>query len=312
MNRQPGLAVRLHEDRCTTDYRSPSTIARLLVGRPVGDAPAMLSTLFAICPSAQRLACEVALGAAQGESMDAEAMEKALRAVRLESIREHGLRILLAWPATMGEEPDRDSAAKLNCWSRGGGAHRLRGLLAASVFGGSVTTWLRMAEPAEVAEWADSGVTAAARFLARACHAAGPLVPPQSLLARHRDLPLFAGERWRGLAAHHLARLVDLALLVENIDAVSTACPLPLAETGAEAGMGGARVASSRGELRHRVCVEKGRITAYEIISPTDIAFGMGGYGRDWVGQAAPRGRAAVRAVLDGLDPCVDSRVEVM
>ncbi|WP_455383922.1 nickel-dependent hydrogenase large subunit [Acidihalobacter prosperus] len=91
----------------------PVHAARAFIGRTPREAVRLVPLLFSLCAGAQRIAAIVACERAQ--DLEPTLGEQAARefALQLEIVREHALRILVDWPAALGIEPDRDTAARL-------------------------------------------------------------------------------------------------------------------------------------------------------------------------------------------------------
>lgn len=320
MKLRPGLHILIPAEpggRVRVDYRSASGAARLLIGREPEEAAALLGQVFAICPAAQQFAARLAMAAAQNRRVEPETYEAGWRAVKLEALREHALRILLGWAAVLGEAPDRAAAAEINQRSRAGQVTGLRTIIADKVMGQDAADWLGWTSRDALTGWARAGESVAARMIARMLAHPGPViagpVAPETLLARHHGLPLFEWEGLRGAAAHQVARLIDLAMLADGFDGRGPGIAEPWSRSE-DAGVGHAAMPCSRGLLTHHVRIVDGRIVAYTILSPTDAAFGCSGYGLDWLEQIAVRDpdkrEAEARDILLALDPCVEHRVE--
>ena len=89
--------------------------ARLLVGRTVDEALALVPALFSLCGRAQALTAQAAVAAARGEAAPDEAARIAAeRAIAAEAAQEHLWRLLLDWPALFGYEPRRGRFAELH------------------------------------------------------------------------------------------------------------------------------------------------------------------------------------------------------
>ena len=136
-------------------------------------------------------------------------------------------------------------------------------------------------------------------------------------LARHATHPLVADfESGCGLAAHLAARLVELALgLREMHDFADALCedagllPVPKAADGHGLGI----VEAARGRLVHRVELQEGKVSRYQILAPTEWNFHPeGALVRGLVGQPAgldPVWR--VRLLVTAFDPCVAYTIRV-
>ncbi len=89
--------------------------ARLLVGRPVEEAMALVPALFSLCGKAQALTAQAALAAARGTAAPDEAARIAAeRAIAAEAAQEHLWRLMLDWPALFDHEPRRGRFAELH------------------------------------------------------------------------------------------------------------------------------------------------------------------------------------------------------
>ena len=318
MSARPALIVRMTPDRpVAIDYRSASMVSRLLATRPADEVPGLLSSLFAVCPSAQRLAGELALAGASGIRLPAERRRLLVRAARLEALREHGLRVLLGWPRALRERSNEAVAGQWLAATRAGRAEEIARLAERAILGCSPLRWLDQS-PSDLVAWAQAGVTSAARFLARAM--AMVSVPPcpagagPGLAGRLRDHALMDGFAEGSLAQHHAARLVDLAWHITTLLQLgrrSGEHRVRRCDRGASV-----RAFTSRGELVHRVRLRGGKVECYSITSPTDRTFANDGIARSWLEAlaAAPcaRNEAAVGEVLQALDPCVEYRIEVI
>ena len=136
-------------------------------------------------------------------------------------------------------------------------------------------------------------------------------------LARVRSHPLVAAAmaQWgRGVGARAVARLVELALLV---DAIAGDAGAPRRHGARQVGDGCAMswVETARGVLVHRARVEDGRIADYRIVAPTEWNFHPRGAFVRGALALPPGTPEAVRRdagrVVASLDPCVTWRLEV-
>jgi len=130
---------------------------------------------------------------------------------------------------------------------------------------------------------------------------------------RHAGHPLVAA-LGQGLSARLAARLLELDLslrrmqeLVHGIEA-DQGLQLPPAS-----GTGLAVVEAARGRLAHRLELENGKVTRYQILAPTEWNFHpQGALPQGLLGQ--PAGDDAlqrVRHLIAALDPCVACKIEV-
>ncbi len=171
----------------------PVHASRLFRGKGVAETLKLVPMLFSICGTAQACAavraCEQAIGMAPVQGT--ERVRGGL--VRLESVREHLWRILLDWPAFLGESPQQGGVAEVVALQReirqalcGDGdpfqsgavfgndselldehAQRLAALPGKAVFAIPAGEWLDIDSEAGLAAWAAAGKTVAARLVAQ-------------------------------------------------------------------------------------------------------------------------------------------------
>ena len=170
----------------------PVHASRVLEGKPVDEALALLPLLFSVCATAQSCAgaraCEQALGIAE----TAAATRRRELMVKLEALREHLWRIFLDWPKRLGEEPGRAAMQQVvrlqgalsgvldpgqDLFSPGadpGGmddgswqllTEKLAQLLEAKLFGQLPSDWLESMDVAALEAWSADTPTVAARLL---------------------------------------------------------------------------------------------------------------------------------------------------
>ncbi|MFB1488602.1 MULTISPECIES: nickel-dependent hydrogenase large subunit [unclassified Thiocapsa] len=178
---------------CTIGSTRPVTAASAFVGRSPEETTARLPLLFSICARAQAGACAAAFEQASGYVASPITRGRREAAIAAETIREHLWRILLDWPAILGEPPRReDMAAVLALSNRilaridpagdlfGVGARAaasqapgldvlladLTDLLTHKVLGVSPEYWLSLiGDPSGFARWCRATETVAARLL---------------------------------------------------------------------------------------------------------------------------------------------------
>lgn len=320
--------------------------AQLLVGREPVEAVALASTLFSLCGRAQAVAARRALAAAQAREAPALAADEF--AVAAEAAQEHLWRIMLDWPQRFARSPQRDRFARLHRQLGAAVdpprvlAQALREVVAESGLADpAADTVERLAERATAAgelgrmmaqvisadvaapaletvplmplrsamDWAAGfdGDLPSADYCARPTLAGAPA--ETGALARRQDRPAVAALHASGrrVAARLAARFSELTDLAERLDG---AAGWPLAD-GAPIGngLGLARVETARGLLLHAARVNKGRITGYAIVAPTEWNFHPAGvFVREVQGLCAHDrdallSRAQVLALA--LDPCV-------
>jgi Ni,Fe-hydrogenase I large subunit len=130
----------------------------------------------------------------------------------------------------------------------------------------------------------------------------------------HRLVAAAASQWGRGLGARAVARLVELAQLVQVVAGDAPAERRHGAALVAD-GTGMSWVETARGLLVHRAQVEGDRIAGYRIVAPTEWNFHpRGAFVRGAVGLACASPEALRKQaswVVSSLDPCVAWRVEV-
>lgn len=137
-------------------------------------------------------------------------------------------------------------------------------------------------------------------------------------LARRRGNPLVAvsaSEYGNGLLTRLLARVVELAETLAQMRALIDvlAAAGPGASGGAVSGVGIARVEAARGQLAHWLRLEDGRVADYRILAPTEWNFhpqGALALGLQTL-PADDRLVQRARLLVDAIDPCVESHIEV-
>ncbi|HEX5802214.1 MAG TPA: nickel-dependent hydrogenase large subunit [Azospira sp.] len=303
------------------DCRRPQA-ASLLVGRAPAEALALVPRLFSLCARAQAAAAQLAAAAAAGRLPAVDA--GTTLAVAREAIGEHLWRLLLDWPALLGEAPAK---AALLDW-------RKRLLTASSpadndALGAALLDWLPSLAAIAAAEPAPAAVTALLPWQPASAWAALPIdaafaaaptwagrpAETGALARRHAAPPvaalLAAGQR---VAARHAARLADLDFLARGLrDPALLRDWLDAAPAGD--GVGLARVETARGLLLHLMQVKDERVARYVIVAPTEWNFHpQGAFAGELAGApAASREQAALiaRRLALALDPCVNYEVVV-
>lgn len=310
--------------------------ARLLVGRPLDEALALVPRLFSLCGRAQGAAARLAGAAARGEDWQA-AGEALGQEVALEAIGEHLWRLLLDWPRQLGLPVRRDDflhwRQRLLLAGKAGDTAAASTSSATSDFAGALTIWLKddaLCWPADLAErwpsappaallpWGNAAAWAQtdfdALFSAQPTHAG--LAAETGALARQAGQPAIAAALAAGrhIAARILARQADLVRLAETLSRGQSPGGW-LDAASPEPGVGVARVETARGLLLHMTQVNDGRVGRYVIVAPTEWNFHpQGAFVRETVGMTATSHEAA--ALFAGqlalsLDPCVTFEVLV-
>jgi len=137
-------------------------------------------------------------------------------------------------------------------------------------------------------------------------------------LARQAAAPLIAAllERdGRTASARFVARLVELAVLMRDLRARSAGRIAAVRRHALPGGTGLGLAETARGLLVHRVQVERGLVTDYRIVAPTEWNFHpQGPLPQALTGLGAAdhaRLQRDARVVVQSLDPCVACRVEI-
>lgn len=97
----------------TLESTRPTRAARVLAGRTPAEAIMLVPLLFSLCGGAQTIAAKRAIRGALQQETTAAIYAHETQLLRIERIRDHGLRLLLDWPGIMGMTPDHDCAARL-------------------------------------------------------------------------------------------------------------------------------------------------------------------------------------------------------
>jgi coenzyme F420-reducing hydrogenase alpha subunit len=138
-------------------------------------------------------------------------------------------------------------------------------------------------------------------------------------LARQVGAPLIAEllqREGRTASARFVARLVELAVLIRDLRARSGGRIAPVRGHSLGPGVGIGLVETARGLLLHRVQVERGLVTDYRIVAPTEWNFHPGGpLAQGLTGRSAAdpaQLEREARTVVQSLDPCVACRVDIV
>ena len=310
--------------------------ARILLGRMADPAVALVPQLFSLCGQAQGVAARLALLAARGDEASTAELDSALRRVALEAIVEHLWRLLLDWPALLGQAARKDEFLR---W-------RKRLLLvgdstAAATLGSELTRWLdrdacllleqacvlipafapklapgfalglsltqgRLLPWLNAAQWAQHPID---ETFAERPHFSGQAVET-GVLARQAGNAEVAELRRAGfgIAARIAARYADLRALACGLtEPESLAGWVGAAPAGEACGL--ARVETARGLLLHFIQVRDDRVQRYVIVAPTEWNFHPhGAFVQELTGCPATsrdRAEAAARGLALALDPCV-------
>jgi len=317
MSLEGELTIRLHWAAgrvVSVEIRSsrPVTAAKVLEGRTPEAALALLPRLFHVCGQAQAAAGARALEAARGEAADAGKARHRQLAVRLETLREHLLRMALDWPGFMGKKPAQEAAIRaMACYRNGLAACAAsKGTtwpgadwapLLEDLLGCPPEDWLALETWAHLRRWMRSSAPVPAYF--RWVHDRGwsgigacgvaplPSLADAELAAAMADDRFLRFPRWRGrchetgVGARVCSPLVAAlrerwgnGLLTRLAARVTEATRLVRQD------MGGTeepsrrshtgRVEAARGLLVHRITLrDDGTIAGYRILAPTEWNF---------------------------------------
>ncbi len=316
MSLEGELTIRLrfdgaHVREVAIDSTRPHVADRLLAGKPVDEALALVPRLFSICGRAQGIAAQLAAEAARGAD-DGTPVAERTRALEAEIAQEYLWRALIDWPQSVDREPETEALAAVRSAFAGDGpasARAVREVIETRILGGDADDWLASHVPA-FEMWIARAPTAAAQLAAevqrdgpRHGASATPLLPalnaanaarlvaaleadsdferlPQidgrpaetGAVARMHAVPLVAA-----LAAAYgrsiLVRLVArLAELARLASGRVSALPL-LGRWRCAPGRGLGWVETARGLLVHLIELDGDRVKRYRIVAPTEWNF---------------------------------------
>jgi len=168
-----GLRIReARIERIGITSTRPDVARSLLQGRTRTEVVAAVPQLFSICAHSQATASALACAAAAGEPVGADGLASDAASVCAEMVREYAWRTLLDAPHDIGESPGDDaitaaraSLAFHSTTDVGPRTSDVADTIALAAFGASADEWLSLRTLPEFDRWADSGRTAAARFL---------------------------------------------------------------------------------------------------------------------------------------------------
>lgn len=321
----------------------------VLLGKPPAGVLALVPALFSICARAQSVAARAAMDEAHGKRFAPDAWRDAAREVALEALREHLWRLLLDWPALLGQLPLRDVFAgwyrRLNTAADAAHAvstcEALRDWLLAqgvseeggiAVSGGGLASQqfaLLLGDPTacdsdqallptlSAGDWCSVLPARDATAFARMPLLHG--VPAEAgALARHADHAALQSLRrqGRGVAARVAARWMDCMVLANAVAADRLEALQLIDACSDTAGRGVARVETARGTLLHRVAVDAraGTISDYLVVAPTEWNFHPHGplvHALRGRPCAPEQARALAQRFALALDPCVAHAVQM-
>lgn len=317
MSLEGELAIRLrwdgaHVREVAVESTRPHVADRLLAGKPVDEAVALVPRLFSICGRAQGIAAQLAAEAARGATEDAASAART-RALEAEIAQDYLWRALIDWPQAVDRQPDADAlAAVRSALARDDApvAQAVRPVVERDVLGGDAAEWLDSRVPA-FEMWIARAPTAAAQLAAeiqrdgpRHGASAVALLPtlgqagaaakfaaaldadadferrPQldgqpretGSAARMSAVPLVAAL----VASYGRSILARFAARLAELARLASGRPaqLPLAgRIALAAGRGIGWVETARGLLAHSIELDGDRVRRYRIVAPTEWNF---------------------------------------
>lgn len=290
--------------------RRPAVAEKLFSGRDAAQVVAWVPMLYSLCAQAQQLAARLAL---YGEAPD----ERALRAVTLEAVREHGL-YLGRWLPCL-----RQALQGISGWldlEQSAYLAKVKDVARAigdppEIF--QVAKTLAENLPEKVQKTAPEGVLSLhgvdleSKILQQMAAQASWCQQPQVDGVRENSFYTRArlGERFSPDAVGRLAaRLWDLHQWLRLAVGERPAFPIwgQFVRHGWQLGW----VETARGRLYHAAQVEAGQVMAYRISAPTEWNFHPQGVLAQWLkGLIAPDQDTAL-ALAQLIDPCVAVRMD--
>lgn len=316
MSLEGELTIRLrwdgaHVREVAIDSTRPHVVDRLLAGKPVDEALALVPRLFSICGRAQGIAAQCAAEAARGVNGEPLAAART-RAIEAEIAQEYLWRALIDWPKAVDREPDTEALAAVRGALADGGAASARAVREAietRILGGDADDWLASRVPA-FEMWIARAPTAAAQLAAemqrdgpRHGASSTPLLPPldaanaerlaaaldadadferlpqldgrpaeTGAVARMQAVPLVASLA----AAYGRSILVRFVARLAELARLASGRPAALPLLGAlqlapARGLGW--VETARGLLVHAIELDGDRVKRYRIVAPTEWNF---------------------------------------
>ena len=329
----------------------PHVAGRLLAGRAVAEAVAMVPRLFSICGRSHGVAAALACDAAAGRLPEAAALRESEAVVRNEAAQEVLRRVLLDWSRLAGAAPDATALADVRI-ALSGAPEAMRAVVKERVVG-APNPWTVLDDADTGDRWLSAGAMPVAALITRIAGARpefaasdvallpadGDAVARAVGVALAADAAFERAPSWQGAAAETgalartraqpwvaavvarsgrsaLARFV--ARVVELVAQVRPDAPPRARVAGAvpiAPGAGLGWVETARGLLVHAVEVAAGTVRRYRIVAPTEWNFHpRGALAAGLAGVAATNDdelRHLVRLAVEALDPCVAYRVEV-
>lgn len=271
----------------TIDAAAPLPVEKLLIGRPVAEAAALMPRLFNLCRAAQSAAAHLALGLPVPEDVDR---------LRAEVLRDHLIKLFLTWPKLLGQPPRpfpapgttasalfgpaetfAGSAGAFDLWlASGAGCAPLLAAIRDGFAPGEAVADLPDTTPATAMSLSPQENSTAMRY---------PGHPVLGDIARTYG----RGPLWRATA-----RLIDAG-----------ACLAGSLPTPGVTPDGTALTPAARGQYAVRARTDAGRVAAFARLTPTDHLLIPGGTLQASFATLPVAKAALAPLVLDILDPCV-------
>jgi len=170
----------------------PLQLSHILRGKTIVEGLASMGLMYRICSVAQRAAGLAAWRQATGIAVTASVLQAQAVLLKLESLREHLVQVLMIWPQLRGEAPVRDKELSLVArvmaemeqalFAAGQGMtvdakvvpepsqlsrllKDLQALIETHVCGMNMEQWLTLREPAQLCDWAAKQQSDAAKFV---------------------------------------------------------------------------------------------------------------------------------------------------
>jgi Ni,Fe-hydrogenase I large subunit len=288
----------------------PHIADRLLAGRAVTEAVAMVPRLFSICGRSQGVAAALACDAAAGQVPDEPVERERASAVRNEAVQEVLRRVLLDWSRLAGAAPDASALAEVRRVLTSDASDAMRAIVKERIVGAR-NPWAVLDDADSGDRWLDAAATPVAALITRLAGgrpafaasdvallpADGEAVARALGVALAFDAGFERAPSWQGAPAETgaltrmraqpwvaavvarsgrsaLARLV--ARVVEVVAQVRPDVPSPAGIAGAvpiAPGAGLGWVETARGLLVHAVETAAGVVRRYRIVAPTEWNF---------------------------------------
>ncbi len=149
------------------DSTRPQVADKLLAGRAVDEALALVPRVFTICGRSQAIAARSAVEAARGETPTAATLLQRTREIEAEMAHEYLLRALIDWPKATGGLAQREAFGRARDeLAQDGGAvgDAVTGVVERDVLAGNSATWYDSAHVPAFEIWIARAATPAARM----------------------------------------------------------------------------------------------------------------------------------------------------